>query len=64
MLAELSNASTESTAFSFIPVSSGAGEVLGILLGGALAFPAERFPALFGENDFLKEFPYVSSEGI
>ena len=31
---------------------------LGPIIGGLLARPAERFPYLFGENLFLKEYPY------
>lgn len=28
------------------------------LIGGSLAKPAERFPKLFGDSDFLKTYPY------
>ena len=28
------------------------------MIGGSLSRPAERFPSLFGNNKFLKEFPY------
>jgi hypothetical protein len=28
------------------------------LIGGSLSRPAERFPGLFGESDFLKKYPY------
>ena len=28
------------------------------MIGGFLARPAERFPNLFGQNSFLKEYPY------
>ena len=28
------------------------------MAGGALSRPAERFPNLFGDNKFLKEYPY------
>ena len=28
------------------------------MIGGLLARPAERFPNLFGQNSFLKEYPY------
>ena len=31
---------------------------LGPIIGGFFARPAERFPFLFGENAFLKEYPY------
>lgn len=28
------------------------------LIGGSLAKPAERFPAIFGDSAFHKEYPY------
>ena len=28
------------------------------MIGGSLSRPAERFPSLLGNNEFLKEFPY------
>lgn len=31
---------------------------LGPLIGGLLSRPAERFPQVFGDNEFLKKFPY------
>lgn len=31
---------------------------LGPIIGGSLARPAERFPHLFGDNEFLKRYPY------
>ena len=31
---------------------------VGPLIGGFLVRPAERFPDLFGENEFLKKYPY------
>lgn len=43
-----------------MPIFWGLGAVLGPVIGGTLVFPTERFPALFGENEFLKRFPYHS----
>ena len=31
---------------------------LGPIIGGMLSRPADRFPELFGENEFLKKYPY------
>ena len=31
---------------------------VGPIIGGSLARPAERFPDLFGDNEFLKKYPY------
>jgi hypothetical protein len=31
---------------------------LGPIIGGSLSRPAERFPSIFGNNEFLKKYPY------
>lgn len=31
---------------------------LGPIIGGSLARPVDRFPSLFGNNEFLKKYPY------
>jgi hypothetical protein len=31
---------------------------LGPIIGGLLSRPAERFPSVFGNNEFLKKYPY------
>jgi hypothetical protein len=33
-------------------------EQLGPIIGGTLSRPAERFPSLFGNNEFLRKYPY------
>lgn len=37
----------------FLPSSQ-----LGPIIGGLLSRPADRFPGLFGKNEFLKNYPY------
>jgi MFS family permease len=41
-----------------MPVAWSAGSTLGPIIGGLLARPAERFPDLFGKNQFLIKHPY------
>ncbi len=41
-----------------MPISWSTGAVLGPIIGGALSRPAEQFPDLFGNSEFLKEYPY------
>ncbi|PPQ68704.1 hypothetical protein CVT25_012105 [Psilocybe cyanescens] len=52
MMAEM----TDSTNISQATWSTGG--TLGPIIGGSLARPAERFPTLFGNNEFLKKYPY------
>jgi fucose permease len=58
IVGELSNTSNQTAAFSFIPVFQGLGAILGVITGGLLVFPAEKLSWLFGESEFLKEYPY------
>jgi MFS family permease len=55
---ELSNSSNQSIAFSLMPIFWGLGAVIGPVIGGALVFPDQRFPSLFGGSELLKRFPY------
>jgi MFS family permease len=58
IIGELSNKSNQSAAFSFIPVFQGLGAILGVITGGLLAYPTEKLPWLFGESEFLHQYPY------
>ena len=46
-------------AFSVMPLVWTMGSIFGPMLGGALAKPATRYPSLFGNNEFLKKFPFA-----
>ena len=46
-------------AFSTLPLVWQVGAILGPILGGALASPARKYPELFGNNKFLKKFPFA-----
>jgi MFS family permease len=59
MVGELSDASNQSAIFSLFPVFLGFGVVAGNVVGGVLAFSAERSPGSWlGEFEFLKRYPY------
>lgn len=57
-LAELTDHTNEARAFALLPVSWTAGAALGPILGGYLANPAKRYPDLFGDSTFLKQYKY------
>ncbi|CAG8525501.1 2081_t:CDS:2, partial [Paraglomus occultum] len=58
MLAELTDETNQATAFSFLPFMYGIGIIIGPMLGGFLAKPAEQYPSIFGNCPFLKTYPY------
>lgn len=45
-------------AYAYQPIAWSTGGILGPMIGGTLARPAEQFPAVFGNSKFLKEYPY------
>ncbi|PYH43291.1 MFS transporter [Aspergillus saccharolyticus JOP 1030-1] len=46
-------------AFSIMPLVWTIGSIFGPAFGGALARPAEKHPALFGDSVFLRKYPFV-----
>lgn len=46
-------------AFSIMPMVWTIGSIFGPAFGGALARPAEKHPALFGDSVFLRRFPFA-----
>lgn len=46
-------------AFSLMPLVWSIGSVFGPMFGGFLAEPARQWPGLFGENRFLRAYPYA-----
>ncbi|KAF8902998.1 major facilitator superfamily domain-containing protein [Mucidula mucida] len=58
MVAELTDATNIAEAYSYIPIASCSGAIIGPIIGGALARPADQFPSLFGNSQFLKDYPY------
>ncbi|PPQ81483.1 hypothetical protein CVT24_000729 [Panaeolus cyanescens] len=58
IVAEITDSTNISRAYAYQPISWSTGSALGPMIGGSLARPAERFPHLFGNNEFLKKYPY------
>ncbi|TFK35557.1 member of major facilitator superfamily multidrug-resistance, DHA1 sub-family [Crucibulum laeve] len=58
MMAEMTDTTNISKAYAYMPIAWSTGGTLGPIIGGSLARPAERFPHLFGQNEFLKKYPY------
>ncbi|KAJ7599424.1 member of major facilitator superfamily multidrug-resistance, DHA1 sub-family [Mycena floridula] len=58
VLADITDASNISRAYAYQPIAWSTGGVLGPMIGGALARPAEQFPDIFGGSAFLKKYPY------
>ncbi|KAJ3568221.1 hypothetical protein NP233_g5856 [Leucocoprinus birnbaumii] len=58
MMAELTDSTNISQAYAYMPIAWSTGGTLGPIIGGSLSRPAERFPTLFGNNEFLKKYPY------
>ncbi|KAL4266743.1 MFS transporter superfamily protein [Pleurotus pulmonarius] len=58
IIAEMTDETNISQAYSFMPIAWSTGSTIGPILGGALAHPVDRFPELFGESKFLAEHPY------
>jgi MFS family permease len=59
MLTENCTAKTQARAFSFYAFTKNLGIFLGPLIGGALSKPAEQYHWLFGQNQFLTQYPYA-----
>ncbi|KAF9525662.1 major facilitator superfamily multidrug-resistance, DHA1 sub-family [Crepidotus variabilis] len=58
MVAEMTDSTNISKAYAYMPISWSTGSTLGPIIGGVLARPADRFPAVFGNNEFMKKYPY------
>ncbi|KAJ3998915.1 member of major facilitator superfamily multidrug-resistance, DHA1 sub-family [Lentinula boryana] len=58
IMAEMTDSTNIAQAYAYMPIAWSTGGVLGPMIGGALARPADQFPHLFGNNEFLKKYPY------
>lgn len=58
IMVELTDHTNLSLAYQYQPIAWSSGATLGPIIGGALSRPAKRFPRLFGNNEFLKAYPY------
>jgi MFS family permease len=59
MISEHSTVDTQARAFSFFSFGGNVGIFLGPLIGGALADPAEQYPAVFAGIPFFETYPYA-----
>ncbi|KAF9523453.1 major facilitator superfamily domain-containing protein [Crepidotus variabilis] len=58
MMADMTDSTNMSKAYAYLPIVWSIGSTLGPIIGGVLARPAERFPDVFGHNEFMKKYPY------
>ncbi|KAJ7746327.1 member of major facilitator superfamily multidrug-resistance, DHA1 sub-family [Mycena metata] len=58
IIAEMTDSTNIAQAYAVMPISWSTGVILGPVIGGFLAKPAERFPSIFGNNEFLKTHAY------
>lgn len=59
MIGEITDETNQARAFSFLPLCFAIGSIIGPILGGFLARPAEQFPHLgLFQARFWKDFPY------
>jgi len=58
IVAELTDSTNIAQAYAYMPIAWSTGSTLGPIIGGSLARPAERFPDIFGNNQFLRKYPY------
>ncbi|ANB11278.1 hypothetical protein AWJ20_4082 [Sugiyamaella lignohabitans] len=49
----------QTRAFAILPITMNVGTVVGPMIGGLLADPANNYPWLFGDSEFLKKYPYI-----
>ncbi|KAI1303240.1 major facilitator superfamily domain-containing protein [Xylaria venustula] len=50
----------QSRAFLILPMTFNIGVIVGPILGGLLSDPANSYPAVFGDVEFFKHFPYAT----
>jgi Major Facilitator Superfamily len=58
-LSELTDDSNTAKAFSYIGVATGAGRIVGPVIGGFLSQPATKYPKIFSQDGFFGKYPFV-----
>ncbi|SCV70961.1 BQ2448_3723 [Microbotryum intermedium] len=58
IVAELTDASNQARAFSYLPLAWSMGSILAPIIGGSLSEPARHYPNTFGRSAFFHENPY------
>lgn len=56
---DLTDETNEGRAMAQLGFAWGMGGIVGPLMGGLLCNPTDKFPWLFGKNEFLEQYPYV-----
>ncbi|KAF5358781.1 hypothetical protein D9758_008532 [Tetrapyrgos nigripes] len=64
MIAELTDSTNIAQAYAYTPAAWTSGGLLGPLAGGLLAHPAEQYPNVFGNSEFLKKHPYFLPSAV
>lgn len=59
MISENSTDKTQARAFSFFAFTGNLGILLGPIIGGGLAKPADEYPSIFGRFKFFHDYPYA-----
>ncbi|KZT54706.1 MFS general substrate transporter [Calocera cornea HHB12733] len=59
VLGEVTDATNQARAFSFLSPAWAIGSILAPIIGGFLSKPAESFPEIFGNVQLFKTFPYA-----
>ncbi|ESK95843.1 member of major facilitator superfamily multidrug- dha1 sub-family [Moniliophthora roreri MCA 2997] len=58
IMAEITDSTNIAQAYAYMPIAWSTGGVLGPIIGGALSRPADQYPEIFGQSEFLKKYPY------
>ncbi|KAJ9059632.1 hypothetical protein DSO57_1039539 [Entomophthora muscae] len=58
MVGEMTDRSNRAKAFNYVSMTFGLGLIIGPALGGFLVYPADRFPAIFGNSEFFRTYPF------
>jgi len=58
MIAEMTDETNIAQAYAYMPAVWATGGTLAPIIGGWLSQPANQFPTVFGNNKFLKKYPY------
>ncbi|KAJ1916715.1 hypothetical protein IWQ60_008013 [Tieghemiomyces parasiticus] len=59
MMAEITDETNQAKGFSLLPLCWNLGTIVGPVIGGLLARPAENFPGLFGHIELFRAYPYM-----
>ncbi|KAI8461182.1 major facilitator superfamily domain-containing protein, partial [Phakopsora pachyrhizi] len=58
IIGEITDSTNFADAAAYLPICYAVGSIVGPVLGGCLAKPADQYPNIFGQNKFLIEYPY------